>query len=93
MQKVFALPTQEMLPLPDEKEGRRLLDVIMEGGNFGHYDKRNNVAGETYAHRFWRRVERKVRLFRYDPLGTIVFPFERVKLEIWMRGVRKRYGV
>ena len=82
-----------MIAEPDEKEGRKLLDSIMEGGNFGHYDQRNNAAGETAAHRLWRRIERKMRLFRYDPMGTLQFPIERVKLELWMRKVRREYGV
>ena len=91
--EVFSISREKLLCATNEKEGRRLMETIMEGGNFGQGDHRNNAKGESSLHRFWRRMERKVQLFRYDPLGTLLFPFERVKLELWMRKVRKQYKV
>lgn len=82
-----------LLCTPDECEGRKLLDEIMIGGNFGHHDERNHVEGESFFGRFFRRWGRKFRMFRFDPLGTLLMPFSRIKLEIWMRKVRRRYGV
>lgn len=40
MQHVFGLKEQYLLYEPDEKEGNYILDQIMTGGNFGHYDER-----------------------------------------------------
>jgi len=40
MKKVFAMPDEWMLWEPDEKEGSFILEQMMAGGNFGHYDKR-----------------------------------------------------
>ena len=91
--EVFQLPREQMLCEPDEKEGQKLLDEIMIGGNFGHHDERNHVEGESFFGRFFRRWGRKFRMFRFDPLGTILMPFSRIKLEIWMRKVRRQYGV
>lgn len=91
--EVFQLPRELMLCEPDADEGQQLLDEIMIGGNFGHHDERNHVEGESFFGRFFRRWGRKFRMFRFDPLGTILMPFSRIKLEIRMRKVRKQYKV
>ena len=90
---VFGLEADALLCAPDEKEGLLLMKEIVTGGNFGQYDKRNNVKDETFAHRALRRFERRWRMVRFDPLGTIIMPFSRLRLEIWMRRVRRKYGV
>lgn len=43
---------------PDEKRGRRLLEVIMEGGNFGHGTEKYKVTGWDKP---WSRLSRYVR--------------------------------
>lgn len=91
--QVFQFPREQMLCEPDADEGQKLLDEIIIGGNFGHHDERNHVDGESFFGRFFRRWGRKFRMFRFDPLGTILMPFSRIKLEIWMRKVRRQYGV
>ena len=90
---VFGLETDTLLCAHDEKEGQLLMEEIETGGNFGQYDKRNNVKDETFAHRALGRFERRWRIVRFDPLGTILMPFSRISLEIWMRSVRRKYGV
>lgn len=91
--EVFLMPTDKCLCEPNEKEGKKILEEILIGGNFGHHDERNHVKNETFMQRFFRRWGRKFRMFRFDPLGTILMPFSRIKLEIWMRKVRSQYGV
>ena len=93
LQEVFGLPEGVLLCAPDAKEGRKLLDEIMIGGNFGHHDERNHVAGGALVRRFLRRWGRKFRMFRFDPLGTLLMPLSRLKLELWMRRVRRKYNV
>lgn len=90
---VFGMGTDALLCTPDTKEGQLLLKEIETGGNFGQYDKRNNVKDETFAHRALRRLSRRWRMMRFDPLGTIIMPFSRISLEVWMRSVRRKYGV
>ena len=91
--EVFGLSEDALLCAPDKKEGQLLLREIEIGGNFGQYDKRNNVKEESFVHRALRRSERRWRMVRFDPLGTIIMPFSRLNLEIWMRRVRRKYGV
>lgn len=43
---------------PDERRGRRLLAVIMEGGNFGHETKKYKVTGWNKP---WSRIGRFIR--------------------------------
>lgn len=93
LQEVFGMSENIMLCAPNEKEGRKLLDEIMIGGNFGHHDERNYVKNESFVHRFFRRWGRKFRMFRFDPLETLIMPFSRLKLEFWMRSVRRKYNV
>lgn len=93
LQKVFGMTEDVLLSEPDEKEGRKFLDEIMIGGNFGHHDERNQVVGESFVRRFLRRWGRKFRMFRFDPLGTLIMPLSRLKLEFWMRSVRRKYNV
>ena len=91
--EVFGLSEDALLCAPDTKEGQLLLREIEIGGNFGQYDKRNNVNEESFVHRALRRFERRWRMVRFDPLGTIIMPFSRLSLEIWMRCVRRKYSV
>ena len=90
---VFGLETDTLLCTPDLKEGRLLMKEIETGGNFGQYDKRNIVKDETFAHRALRRLSRRWRMVRFDPLGTVLMPFNRMRLQIWMRSARRKYGV
>lgn len=93
LEDVFGMKEDSLLCTPDTKEGRQLLEEIEKGGNFGQYDKENWVKNETFVHRALRRYKRKWRMVRFDPLGTVLMPFSRVYLEIWMRNVRRKYGV
>ena len=89
----FAMEIDHLIYSPDEKEGRLLLKEIETGGNFGQYDVRNNVKDESFFHRALHRFERRWHMVRFDPLGTILMPFTRARLEVWMRTVRKKYRV
>ena len=89
----FGLSEDALLCAPDTKEGQLLLREIEIGGNFGQYDKRNNVKDESFVHKALRRFERRWRMVRFDLLGTIIIPFSRLRLEIWIRHVRRKYGI
>ena len=89
----FGLEEQYLLCAPDEAAGEKLLDEIMEGGNFGQHDKENQVVNESYAHRMWRRAKRKIRLIKYNPFGVLYAPIHKISLLLWMRKVIKMYNL
>ena len=91
--RVFVLDNDALLCVPDKKEGQLLWDEMVNGGNFGQYDRRNLVKNESYLHRAWRRWSRRWRMVRFDALGTILMPYSRIRLEVWMRTVRRKYRV
>lgn len=66
-----------MICEPNEKEGRRLLEEIMKGGNFGQYDTRDAALkkGGMMKHGIWKlkRVMRLVRSYPEEALWEPVF--------------------
>ena len=63
MQEVFCLDCQLMLCEPDERRGKWLLQVVMEGGNFGQYAGDRNTG---IWKRFYRARRDQVRLLGFD---------------------------
>ena len=86
---VFAMPTYYYICEPNEKEGRRLLEEIMKGGNFGQYDTRDAALkkGGMMKHGIWKlmRVMRLVRSYPEEALWEPVF-------RVWHLGWRKMNG-
>ena len=75
--EVFAMPTHYYICEPNEKEGKRLLEEIMKGGNFGQYDTRDAALkkGGMIKHGVWKlkRVTRLVRSYPEEALWEPVF--------------------
>lgn len=42
---IFGLEEEYMLCTPDKKRGKRLLDIVLEGGNFGHSTEKYKITG------------------------------------------------
>ena len=78
-----------MLCEPNEKEGRKLLEEIMKGGNFGQYDTRDSALkkGGMIKHGLWK-VKRVMRLVRSYPEEALWEPVFRV----WHLGWRMIHG-
>lgn len=73
LQTVFAMPDEYLLCLPNEKEGRHLLDEIMIAGNFGKYDKRVSASSaESRLGSLKRRHAQTSRFFWSYP-GEAMF--------------------
>ena len=74
---------------PNEKEGKKLLEEIMKGGNFGQYDTRDAALknGGMMKHGVWKlkRVMRRVRSYPEEALWEPVF-------RVWDLGWRKVNG-
>ena len=73
-----------MICEPNEKEGRRLLEEIMKGGNFGQYDTRDAALkkGGMVKHGVWK-LKRVMRLVRSYPEEALWEPVFRVYHLIW----------
>ncbi len=79
LHEVFAMPTYYYICEPNEREGRKLLAEIMQGGNFGQYDERgkNMRNGGTISHAIWK-LKRVMRLVSSYPEEALCEPFFRV---------------
>ena len=75
-----------MICEPNEKEGKRLLEEIMKGGNFGQYDTRDAALkkGGMMMHGVWK-LKRVMRLVSSYPEEALWEPVFRV----WHLGWRK----
>ena len=69
---------------PNEKEGKKLLEEIMKGGNFGQYDERGKEFknGGMVKHGLWK-LKRVMRLVRSYPEEALWEPMFRVYHLIW----------
>ena len=78
-----------MICEPNEKEGKKLLEEIMKGGNFGQYDTRDAVLknGGMIKHGVWK-LKRVLRLVRSYPEEALWEPVFRV----WHLGWRMMNG-
>ena len=78
-----------MICEPNEKEGKKLLEEIMKGGNFGQYDERGKEFknGGTIKHGMWKlkRVMRLVRSYPEEALWEPVFRFYHLFWRMKMR--------
>lgn len=84
LKEVFAMPTHYFICDPNEKEGRKLLDEIMQGGNFGQYDERGRGMknGGMMKHGVWK-LRRVMRLVGSYPEEALWEPGFRVYHLMW----------
>lgn len=83
LHEVFTMPTHYYICEPNEKEGRKLLAEIMQGGNFGlHGKERPNVYRHRINYHIWN-FKRLSRLFVSYPEEALCEPFFRVWHLIW----------
>ena len=77
LHEVFAMPTHYYICAPNEKEGKKLLAEIMQGGNFGQYDEKGKELkkGGMVKHGLWKlkRVMRLVSSYPEEALWEPVF--------------------
>ena len=89
LQEVFGMKRDELLSEPDVEEGRYLLNEIMTGGNFGHYDNRVKVAAnESKMTRYLRQTKRNMHQLTHYPTEAFFSPWWRAKIWVW----RKKNG-
>lgn len=74
---------------PNEKDGRFLLNEIMQAGNFGHHDERNKKFDMgSYWQNFFGIIGRNIAYFRFAPCDWLMSPLWRVYHFVW----RKKNG-
>ena len=83
LHNVMGLPEDMMIAPMDRKRGRMLLDDILNGENFGHYDKHHAVGHNLL------RLYRDARLLRFYPSEALSEPVFRA----WHWWWRKRNGL
>jgi len=73
---VYSMNQQYLLCEPSEKYGTKLLNSILEGGNFGHYNNKN-------AHGKENRIQRGIRNIRHNLSVLSDYPSEVLWSPIW----------
>ena len=82
LREVMGLDEKRMICAPDERRGRLLLEEIMAGGNFGHYDERNHFGQGGLWHNI-QRFRRDWRMLRFYPSEALSEPLFRVCHFLW----------
>ena len=82
LREVMGLDEKRMICAPDERRGRLLLEEIMAGGNFGHYDTRNYFGQGALWHNI-QRFRRDWRMLRFYPSEALSEPLFRVCHFLW----------
>ena len=82
--EVFDMLPHYYICEPNEKEGKKLLEEIMKGGNFGQYDERGKEFknGGMIKHGVWK-LKRVMRLVWSYPEEALWEPVFRVYHLIW----------
>ena len=82
MQEVFGMPASRLIVPPNEKYGKFVLNEVLEAGNFGKHDERNQFGRSKLGHNL-QRVYRDMRLVRYFPAEAMSEPLFRVWHFFW----------
>lgn len=68
LQEKFHLENRYLVCKPNEKLGRFILEEIMEGGNFGHYDTTRKLTNNaSHMYRFFEKIKVGRRYLKYFP--------------------------
>ena len=84
LHEVFGMPPHYYICEPNEKEGRKLLAEIMQGGNLGQYDTRDAALkkGGMVKHGVWK-LKRVMRLVNSYPEEALWEPAFRAYHLCW----------
>ncbi len=82
LHKVMGMTEDKMIAPMDAKRGQMLLDDILNGGNFGHYDTRLGLSKGALGHNL-QRLYRDMRLSWYYPSEALSEPIFRIWHYFW----------
>lgn len=83
LSEVLYLPESLLLCPIDKKEGQFLLNEIMQAGNFGHHDSRNNISVKSGMAGAAERIIHYLRLVRHYPVEVCWIPIGTLYLKYW----------
>ena len=75
--EVLGLPREYLLTSPDERQGRLILEDILEGGNFGKYAERHTDVGPGRIKKRMATLRRLIKLSRIAPGEFFYHGFRR----------------
>lgn len=82
---VFGLKVEQALWAPCEKDGRMLLDEILQSGNFGHTDERAKDIQISRWKAFWYVNGKTFRFWRFDYWAWFWSPVWRIYHFAWRK--------
>lgn len=89
MKEVLAMDDSLLLCVPNEKLGKRLLDDIMQGGNFGKYGQyANTLPNEKRIQRGIKNLKRDIQFLTTYSEEVLWIPY----FKLWHWGWRKWHG-
>lgn len=74
---------------PNPKEGRFLLNEVMQNGNFGHHDERVKKVGSGKMSELWRNVQHNWHLASHYPSEFLWQPVWLAYHFFWKRMIKK----
>lgn len=85
LKDIFGLEDGYMLCRPSGKYGSQFLRIILDGGNFGRFDKRNRHGKENTLQRGIRNIRRNFQLISTYPSEVIWAPFWKIWHLCWRK--------
>lgn len=85
LEEVFKLERECMICEPNEKEGRFLLNEVMQNGNFGHHDERVKKVGSGKMQFLFGNVQHNFHLATHYPSEFFWAPVWLVYHYFWKR--------
>lgn len=82
LHEVLGLEEKYLIAAVDAKRGKFMLNEILRGGNFGHYDTANRNASTRFKKNI-QRLKRDFRMVRYFPSECLWEPVFRVYHFFW----------
>lgn len=82
MQEVFLLDKEYMFCEPSENEGRFILDIVLEGGNFGH-NKHKEIKGIGKLSTLISVAKHNMRIMRRYPAEALLSPVWYIWHKCW----------
>lgn len=83
--ETWNLKPETALWKPNEKDGRFLLEEILQSGNFGKQDERQRGLYDSKWNSFWMVHMKTFRMWRFDHWAWLWSPIWRIKGFVWRK--------